>query len=337
LSDGIGEEKLWLELGDFDIVEDDEELELVRRAAAGVTALGNNQFSQNNINPGETQYFVFPKEAVTAAKSAEPEGLPAFASYSSDDDGQQTVSRELKRRDDDLNLSKRSTTVYISMTTCSQPSANQSSTNSSSTPPPQLQVYISLSLEKPGPTVDNSSQTEQDADGGYMGTEIEATGDVYVSVSAPNSTGYSGIYTYELAASIDAYFHSVVADDPFLYWVDGDINAVLLETNNVTESASNSENYKQWMNITPPYTVFASNTNNTSIIGMEKSYCALSQYAQISKNTNNVQVGMTNRGMGNKPKEQFYITGLNRSSTYYGILAMDGNSTSSGKGIIGGG
>lgn len=70
---------------------------------------------------------------------------------------------------------------------------------------------------------------------------------------------------------------------------------------------------------------------------MQKSYCALNQLAQIRKSSNNVEVGMTNRGLGNKPKEQFYITGLNRSSTYYGILAMDGNSTSSGNGIIGGG
>jgi len=41
--------------------------------------------------------------------------------------------------------------------------------------------------------------------------------------------------------------------------------------------------------------------------------------------------------LGPYPKQQFYFQGLNRSSSYFGILAMTGNSTASGPGVVGGG
>lgn len=44
--------------------------------------------------------------------------------------------------------------------------------------------------------------------------------------------------------------------------------------------------------------------------------------------------GMTSRGLGGAPKEQFYISALNASSQYWGFLALEGNST---PGMIGGG
>ena len=54
-------------------------------------------------------------------------------------------------------------------------------------------------------------------------------------------------------------------------------------------------------------------------------------------NSNHVQMGMVTRGLGNKPKQQFYATGLNSSSQYRAFLAMNGNSTASGNGVVGGG
>lgn len=170
-----------------------------------------------------------------------------------------------------------------------------------------------------------------------MGTTIDnADSAIYIGVSAPNTTLFTGIYNYEVAASIDAYFHSI-DEDTNLYFVDSDINAALLITNNLTQSSSTSQNYQEWMDMTPPYTIFANNINDTGIAGLERSYCALSQVAQIRQGNNAVNRSMTSRGMGSKPKEQFYITYLNSSSTYYGILGMDGNSTASGNGVVGGG
>jgi hypothetical protein len=89
--------------------------------------------------------------------------------------------------------------------------------------------------------------------------------------------------------------------------------------------------------LNPPYTMFAHNINNTALAGLERSFCALDRLSTLGRISNSTEMGMTSRGLGNKPKEQFYITGLNRSSTYNGILAMVGNSTQSGNGIIGGG
>lgn len=115
------------------------------------------------------------------------------------------------------------------------------------------------------------------------------------------------------------------------------MNSALLITNNLTQSSPGSTNYQQWMNITPPYTIFANNINDSSISGLEKSYCALNQLAQLRQGNQAINTSMTSRGLGNKPKEQFYVTYLNSSSTYYGILGMNGNSTNSGNGVIGGG
>ncbi|KAL2003899.1 hypothetical protein VTN02DRAFT_1748 [Thermoascus thermophilus] len=322
-----------LSLDDVDDDDEAQESDIVRRAPQGVIALANNEFQHKDIKIGEVQWFVLPKKVVTGPKAPKTPGLPATlpdpAGASEEDN-----LHELKRRDDDL--SKRSTTVYISLNTCSKPDVISTDLGSVDSFP-QLVVYVSQSLQYPGPGEDSSRQESHSADGGYLGTTVDAGGDVYIGVAAPNTTAYSGTYTYDLAASIDAYFHTFNNESSFLYYIDGDINAALLVTDNVTHSAPNSTNYQAWMNITPPYTVFASNFNDTSIAGLHKSYCALNQHAQIKKGSNNVEVGMTNRGLGNKPKEQFYITGLNRSSHYYGFLAMEGNSTKSGNGIVGGG
>ena len=90
----------------------------------------------------------------------------------------------------------------------------------------------------------------------------------------------------------------------------------------------------------PPYGMFAHNQNDRSILGVQYSYCGLNHLAQIvaglgAENQN--VVGMTTRGLYNKPKEQFYVNDLNASSSYWGFLAMQGNSTASGNGVVGGG
>src|SRR2546423_14850304 len=91
------------------------------------------------------------------------------------------------------------------------------------------------------------------------------------------------------------------------------------------------------MTMRPAYGVFAHNMNGSSILGVQNSYCGLSNYAQIKANVpgfeNQHVAGMTNRGVGGKPKEQFYINNLNATSKNWGFLALPGNST---PGVIGG-
>jgi hypothetical protein len=91
------------------------------------------------------------------------------------------------------------------------------------------------------------------------------------------------------------------------------------------------------MNIKPPFILFAHKTDNTALVGLERSYCALNDLSQVGRISNSTEVGMTSRGLGNFPKEQFYLDGLSSNSIYNGILAMDGNGTKSGTGVVGGG
>lgn len=306
-------------------------LDLVRRYPKTGTSLANNNFQEKTIEAGDTQWWYITTEVVNGQKAAAGKGLPASLNSRGLDDSKE-IEHELRRRD----LEKRSTTVYLSLTTCQKPISNNTADAGSF---PQLEVYVSMSekLQEPGPGKNDTLQNMTTAAGGYASVQFDADGDVFIGVSAPNSTAYSGSYKYQIAASIDAFFHQVDTDDPFLYFVDADNSAALLVTNNLTLSDPNSTNYQQWMNITPPYTMFAHNINSTALAGLEQSFCALDELSQVGRISNSVEVGMTSRGLGNKPKEQFYITGLNRSSTYDGILAMVGNSTLSGNGVVGGG
>ncbi|KAL4890420.1 stretch-activated Ca2+-permeable channel component-domain-containing protein [Aspergillus ambiguus] len=293
-----------------DLVDDAGEtrgLDLVRRAPNGIPSLGNNQYKDGGVERGVTQWWYFPKDGTNRT---------------SDSDGQ-----------DNNRNSTRSNLVYLSLTACSKPTPKDSGKQ-----PPQLQMYVSksASLQKPGPGADSKQQEVYTAVEGYANTTIAADGDVYVGVWAPNSTEYSGSYTYQIAASTDALFHMVV-NVPFLFFVDSDTHNALFTTQNLTTDMFGLDTPSQLMNMTPPYTMFANNVDDSSIDGLRRSYCALNTLAQIGKGDQNIKTSMTNRGLGSKPKQQFYLTGLNKTSTYTAILAKDGNSTDSGNGIVGGG
>lgn len=337
LSDGAGfpyalDSFNGLELRDIvDENGDSNGLELVRRYPNDAKALGNNQFALGELQTGAVLWFYLPGDVVNGKHDAKGKGLPAYINGTNED----YWTHELRKRDEDLS-ERAMTTVYLSLTTCDKPHTNITNLQGGF---PQLEVYVSNSrnLQKPGPGKDDSRQDKHTAVGGYVGITLTADSDVFIGVAAPNSTDYTGNYAFQIAASIDAFFHNVVDDQPNLHFIDADITAALLVTNNLTQSKSNSSNYKEWMDLVPPYTVFAHNSNDTSLEGLERSFCALDKLSQVGRISSSTEVGMTNRGLGNKPKEQFYITGLNQSSSYSGLLAMVGNSTASGNGIIGGG
>ncbi|CAG8034386.1 unnamed protein product [Penicillium salamii] len=319
-----------LELRDsFDENGESNGLDLVRRYPNNAKSLGNNRFESSTLNIGDVLWYYLPKDVVNGPHAAAGVGLPA---YVSDNNDETSSSHESLKR----HLAERATTtVYLSLTTCSKPHTNKTGAHGAF---PQLEVYVSDSknLEEPGPGKDDDLQVRHTAVGGYLGITKETDSDVFIGVAAPNTTDYTGSYTFQIAASIDEHFHKWV-NDTNLYFIDADNSAALLVTNNLTESESNSTNYEQWMNMVPPFTMFAHNVNNTALKGLERSFCALDSLSQVGRISNITEVGMTKRGLGNKPKEQFYITGLNRSSSYEGILAMIGNSTTSGNSIVGGG
>jgi calcium channel MID1 len=235
------------------------------------------------------------------------------------------------------------TTLYISLNTCQQPS-DPTDIGGTKGAPPQLQLYVSQSSINtlPGPDQSTDTQRQIPVVGGFANVTLQASGTVYIGVAAPSTTTFTeGNYTVEIAASIDAPFHSYIANSSNLYLIDSDMTSALLVTKNLGNS-TNGTLFDEWMNLKPPFSIFAVNTNRTFIAGVQNSYCGLKTYADIAgvqggAHSDEVQTSISNSTGSPYPKQQFLMQGLNGSSSYNGILAMTGNSTSSGAGVVGGG
>jgi len=235
-------------------------------------------------------------------------------------------------------------TFYISINTCLQPTWNATSTQSAA--PPQLTLYVSTNITSPGPEASSNEQQILPLDEGFISYALNTSSQVYISVAAPDlPENFSGAWTYELAASVDDYYHRANGE-PFLYLIDTDTASALLVTDNLTLADAGSAVFNKWMNMTPPFILFAQNANYTGATsGVTNSFCGLrnapAQFSgdqeHVDGEVTNVQMGMTVRGLGNKPKQQFYVTALNGSSDYLAYLAMQGNATAHGSGVVGGG
>jgi calcium channel MID1 len=298
-----------------------------RATEAIVQGLENNSPQNLNIDIGETQNWVF------SISDIKP-GIPGTRlPYDNATDVEQVRARdELRKRQEEKQ-------IYITANTCLQPIASSEAGNSGNIIPDQLIMYVSTntSNKNPGPSVSDPQQRVVKFSGGYALATLNTSNDVYVGISASDRTGFTGGWNYEIAASVDAPYHSTNATWPNLFFVDSDNHAALLITNDTTQANSSSPVYQEWMSMKPPYEVFAHNMNDSSILGVESSYCGLLNLAHIvaDVDTQNQNVaGMTNRGLGGKPKEQFYINNLKATSKYWGFLAMAHSST---PGVIGGG
>ena len=289
---------------------------IIGRAPTDDQALVNNVPGQLNIEQGQSQFWSFSSQALSGLKSPQTTGLPsAFPN--------QTNYA--------ANASSDGTTLYISLNTCLQPSPQSPDTIGA---PDQLKLYVSTSSDNQQPDNNNHNYAVA-VDGGFGWLNITSVkNDVYIGVVAPNVKGFTGVYNYELTTSIDRFYASYY-DQSELYFVDSDTTSALLYTSNTTNSNSSTLVYKNWMSLNPPpFTLFVQNQNNPSLLGMQKSYCALKNLAQVS--TTNVDTIMTSLNNG-QPQQQFHAKALNGSSSYYAILGMDGNSTDSGSGVVGGG
>ena len=333
---------------------------LARRQDAGQIGIRNNSPLLINIVPGSTEQVVFTNETLwglqgntEGSRAQRPESLRTQKSTqpeSGEVDDEQN-SNLVKRQNDDR---KSTRTVHISVNTCLQPAAN----DSASDPPPQLTLYISQSAEnsEPGPSNTDLPQKVVKLEEGYALVTLEAGSDIFIGVHGPLlPESFSNPWNCEIAVSTDAPFHTyndgksidgsnIDENDlhSLLYFVDGDARSALLVTDNLTEADAGTEEFQQWADIDPPpYVVFVHNRNDTAIRGLQRSFCGLRNRAQISVDRNgnaaNVERSMTLRGLGNKPKQQFLIEGLNASSDYVAYLATMGDSKDSGVGVIGGG
>ena len=246
-----------------------------------------------------------------------------------DDEGLDTSPRDSNFSSAKKKLRKRqqgARRIFISANTCLQPEAFNATKTTQ--PPPQLTLYVSTSTDnvEPGPEADSSSQVSMVFKEGAIMYNFTTTSDVYVGVHAPNVTEiFDGPYNMKIAISTEGYYYSYnVDDDANLIWVDSDSQGALLITHNLTDS--NDEKEQQKYMESPPYVLFAQDKSDPSINGVKYSFCGLEQYAQIAttkdgKYSNMVQTGMTRRGQGNYPKQQFFFSGLKPSTSYIGILA----------------
>lgn len=311
-----------------DVETDEQYVQYTRRATGDVVTLGGSNIpGLLNIEAGNTTIWHFSNTSLWASYANATPGLPSAI-----DDGDTGDSGTIyKRQNPTTRL------VYISVTTCLQPQWN-GSTNQTILPP-QLTLFVSNSTsnKEPGPNGPANRQVAIALNEGFANYSMNATTDIYMSVHAPDlPANFTGIWNYEIAASIDNYYHGAHPDSPFLYLVDTDTHAALLVTNNLTETNPDDPIYQKWMNLTSPFTVFVQPTLDRSLDGMRNSYCGMT-HASINNASSSVESGMITRGLGHKPKEQFYIQNLNGSTSYFGVLAMEGNSTKAGSGVVGGG
>ncbi|KAF2084739.1 hypothetical protein K490DRAFT_48416 [Saccharata proteae CBS 121410] len=314
--------------------------DIIGRAAEDYTALLNNQPNEMTITANSTTTFAFQNTSLWGNYSESTPELPTVGEKRGTWLWEER--EELKKRAEDSNgkpvLEKRQSegnrTVYISITTCKQPYANGTTTAD----PPQLTLYVSQSVTSPGPDADGN-QTVVPLEGGFANCTLQATGNVYVGVHSPSlPENYTGTWDYQVAASIDAPYHQFNyrdSTDQFVYLVDSDTFSALFVTDNLTQSNPGDPDYDTWMKAGTPFTMFAYSDNSTAVKGLERSFCGLKNAWEVQATA--LTSGMTTRGLGNKPKEQFYIQGLNGSSSYHGFPAMYGNSTAAGANVVGGG
>lgn len=308
---------------------------IIGRATFETTTLTNNAPATNNLDPGQSMPFAFdPSDLSTRQESP-------LLELRGEDEARGLTAENSAGDGEEERLRKRATeTVYISANTCLQPSGNTTTSGA----PPQLTLYVSTSDENtsPGPSADDSLQDVVEFTQGAVMYNLTTSDPVYYAVVAGNvSSDFSGVYNFQTAASIDGFYHSYkeTADTEELFWVDSDTTSVLLMTNNLTTSYDSQ--VEQKIMSTPPYVMFAQNDVDQSITGLQYSYCGLSTNAQIAtvrngQATTQITTGMTKRGAGGHPKQQFYFSGLNSSTKYQGILARNVNNSTSTN-VVGGG
>jgi len=280
--------------------------------------LGNNAPGKLNLQSGDStgQFWTFPNETLFGPKTPQTSGLPSLLA------GQSALPAP--RGPDERML-------YISLTTCDQPTPKVPKPNGA---PGQLELYVSTSSSNKEPDQKHNNYAVA-IDGGFGWLNVSVKSDVYLGIFAPNNDEYTGIYSYQLTASIDAFYASLY-NARNVFFIDSDTNSALLYTNNLTNQNSTSEVAQQWMNSSTKFSIYVQNQDDPSILGLQNSVCGLKNHAQIQGSA--VTATMTMAGANPpEPKQQFYVKNLNGSSSYYAIVTIDGNSTVSKGGAVGGG
>ena len=289
---------------------------IIGRAEDGVTALANNAPGISTIKQGGTDFWTFPSKALLGGYSTPVPGFPS----------------PLQGQYSSPTPAAGERILYISLTTCIQPSPKSANPNGA---PDQLKIYVSTSSSNQKPN-NSDNAIAVPVDGGFGWLNISVKSDVFIGVFAPYNADFNGTYNYQLTSSIDGFYASYYNERNGVF-IDSDINTALLYTNNVTSENSSTATsvFQKWMSGPPAFSMFVYKQDDPRILGIQNSYCALESWAPVQV-SGAIGTSMTLIG-DERPKQQFHVTNLNGSSSYYGTTVIHGNSTASGGGYVNGG
>ena len=298
---------------------------ITRRQDGTITSLKNNFPAQETISPGDEHYWEFPLSELHSPPFTEVPLVPSIPGRPSMSEG--TNHLELRKRED--------VELHITLAVCTQPSPSSSDIR---TPPPQL--YFSISFTNPRPrTGGKGSDFDVDVNNGFGTYSTKMSGPLHIAVAAPSDPSFTGSWTYDLTGSIDAKFHDY-DNSSALHFVDSDTGAGLFVSGNLSERGDPTER-SMWMNIGTPFSIFVHNANDTQLSGLERSYCGLKSYSQVTGNVkraaeDGTEVGMIDIGNGG-PVQKFLVPGLNKSSSYRAFIGLETRYQDAGQGVPGGG
>lgn len=303
------------------------------RRATVIGPLENNKVVKSNLESGKAACYQLKKGTVFGGSGSGSSAARGIDFDTSDTAGHTSSEVDmLPRQDGDMKV------VYISANTCLQPFRVARADNAS-IEPPQLTLLISNSsqLGCPDSSMENMPGVQKKTfDGGAVTFKMNFTDDLYISVQAQNvSVSYQGVYFFELAASVDEFYHRYESKPGQLLWLDSDASSALLVSKNLT---ADSEKTKDILSDGAQYQFYIDNELFPRLHGVRHSTCGLQTNAQIyatpdgKGNLNNlVHMTMTTRGPGGLPKQQFYVTGLNDTTLYRGIIVKVPNTKETGK------
>ena len=289
---------------------------IIGRASGDQEELSDDNPFKGNVGFGESQYFSIPQKTLAARALGHPD--PGVIS------GEKGTHETRNDHASQLSARQALATVYISLNVCAQPS----SSSGSDTGLNALGVFVSNSSQNQKPSV-NKNVASFTTDQGYGQQLTTSTDGIYITVQAPPETSYTGNFIFEITVSTKAYY-ATFNETTFLTntttpYLDSDSANALIFTPNITNHNTSSDEIQKLLAGSPPFSIFVENQNQTTFKGLERSMCALKGLAPI-QGTQNVQNTMSRAGDG-LVRQQLYVQGLNKSSSYTAVLALNGNST----------
>lgn len=304
---------------------------LVGRQQSDVEKLNNDQKKETDINPGSTKNFVFEKSQLGGkrarsllAESPAVRGLENTSGEESTHAG--VLSEEDLAEEEELRKRQAGSQVWISANSCRQP---EPTVNLITGDIPQLTLYVSTSSKntKPGPSATNDLAHDPiPFVGGYANFSVQTDTDLFIGVSAPSLTqGWNGSWNFEVAASVDGYFHRYNDTNQFIYMIDTDSDSALFITYNLTKDNNSTDEVERWKKMKSPFTMYTfPNGTWTPVTGLERSYCGLKEQFNTTNNIT-VESSITTKFGQGLPKGQFHVQGLENGKTYTGFLAVSGS------------